>query len=319
MKKFAMACIFSCLLLTLTACSQANSRNDASKQQISAPLENDASQATGENETMQTLKALSAPKGLNTKRLFAQPLDNSDLRFARLEREVQRLRDDFDLVSPSITRLVAVEQDMRDLMAQLETLVQAEDGNDVIMMDDQMMSSSAGDETMPMALNNNAPMPNTVQSVLDQAKAEAQSGTANNTNTPQQAGAQNVNQSPPPAQTASLNSTVQAVRLGEHSDKTRIVMDLTNKTQYTAQLLDNGTKLEVMFPRSGWSGQRSWSSNTSPLINNYAVTTLPQGGHKVMFNLNGVATMETNSIFPPVANKSHRLVIDLVNPNIHTQ
>lgn len=296
--KLFCICVLSCLLLTTTACSQANKSKSSSSNQISPPLENATADDT-QDQTLETLKVLSAPKGLNTKRLFASQLDNPDLRDARLEQEVQRLRDDFDLVSPSITRLVAVEQDMRDLMAQLETLVQAEGTQ--APADNYVQDSPKADQ-MPMSLQaqNNAQ-----QSVMQQAKSEAA----------QQADANSAPQLPP----ARMDSTVNSVRFGEHSDKTRIVMDVTNTTEYSAVLKDAGTRLEVMLPRSAWMAQRSWSSGTSPLVNSYSVVPLVEGGHKVVFNFNGTANIKAKGIYPPVSNKMYRIVIDVSNPNIHVQ
>ncbi len=64
--------------------------------------------------------------GLNTKRLFSESLGNENARLDRLEAAVQAMRDDFDTLTPSISRLIAVESDIQELVNQLNTLVQGE-------------------------------------------------------------------------------------------------------------------------------------------------------------------------------------------------
>jgi hypothetical protein len=68
---------------------------------------------------------LQPAKGLSSKRLFSESL-GEDARLDRLEAAVQAMRDEFDTVTPSINRLIAVEADIQELVAQLNTLVQGE-------------------------------------------------------------------------------------------------------------------------------------------------------------------------------------------------
>lgn len=53
-------------------------------------------------------------------RLFEQPVDRINRRFNRIEDEVQRLRDDFDQVTPAIGRLIEMEHDLQDLIEDLD-------------------------------------------------------------------------------------------------------------------------------------------------------------------------------------------------------
>ena len=68
-------------------------------------------------------------KGLNLEpqtSLFSESLGDPDDRIDRLEDAVQDIRDDFDEMAPSISRLVATEKDIQDLLAQLRTLLENE-------------------------------------------------------------------------------------------------------------------------------------------------------------------------------------------------
>ncbi len=293
-----------CLTLTLSACSQIkfpklpSFKKAKQSQEARAPAPLIASPDGEGADAMETLKVIAPPKGLNTKRLFGQDIPDTDLRVTRVENEVQRLRDDFDLVSPSITRLVAVEKDMRDLMAQLETLIDAEEQ----VEQDPIAMQMQNDANMPMSVTGG----NDNMSILDRAEASVTGRTVQ----PQQ-----INQSPPPQ--LATDSTISAVRFGEHRDKTRVVMDINTPTQYQARLQNGGTTLVVTLPTSAWSAQRRWNSPTSPLVRSYQVQTLANGGHEVSFNLNAASNIELNRIFPPVSNRGHRIVIDLFNSDIH--
>lgn len=78
---------------------------------------------TGAPKTKDGLPALQPPMGLNNKSLFENPIDDPNERMRRLENAVQELRNDFDTMSPSIVRLVAVEKDLQDLIKQLQSVV----------------------------------------------------------------------------------------------------------------------------------------------------------------------------------------------------
>jgi hypothetical protein len=73
---------------------------------------------------MDTFRALAPPEGMRFTPLFLEPVKDSDARIKRLEDVVQGLRNDFDTVVPSMVRLVAVEKDMKELVAQLQTLTE---------------------------------------------------------------------------------------------------------------------------------------------------------------------------------------------------
>ncbi len=74
---------------------------------------------------MDTFRALAPAEGMKVTPLFAEPIKDEDARFKRLEDQVQSLRNDFDTTVPTLVRLVAVEKDMKNLVAQLQTLTDA--------------------------------------------------------------------------------------------------------------------------------------------------------------------------------------------------
>ena len=72
------------------------------------------------------LSALQPARGINAQRLFTAPLKDENERFVRVETAVQDIRDEINGFAPAITRLVAVEKDIQDLVEQLDVLLQNE-------------------------------------------------------------------------------------------------------------------------------------------------------------------------------------------------
>lgn len=232
--------------------------------------------------SVQTISQLAPPSGMNTStRLFAEPIENTDLRVTRIEQAVQSLRDDFDKVTPSIARLVAVEKDMKDLLGQLRTLV----------------------VTPPQQARANAMAPQTMGQPMQMAGQQAASAPVIK-----------------PAAKASGTAVAKAVRFGEHVDKTRLVIDLKGKTSYTASI-DNGRNiLSIELPGvADWAGQRRWNAGFAPLVTNYTVVPRDGGGFRLNAKLKHNADIAAKMMIPPRDGKSERLVIDLYSGSIHSK
>lgn len=278
-KKMAIVLGVLCALILLTSCSD-NSSNSSNP-----PLATGNSTVTPQSEAMETLQVLSAPKGLNTKRLFIEPVSSPDARFNRLEREVQDLRDDFDLVSPAITRLVAVEQDMRDLMGQLETLVASESQPSEIVV------QNVG---VPVVT---PPVTTTTQPILTTAP------------TP-------VTQPIPTSAIPANAIAVKNLRIGEHTDKTRMVLDMTGEAPYTVTLNADGKGMVMTFPKTVWQADAAWTSNVAPLIRSYKASPTADGGTRLDVSFVESASLKYKGYIEP-RNGLSRLVIDLFSSDLH--
>ena len=114
------------ILLSLGACSFGDSQKSAQAPPPSVASRTGKIAGAGQSlpTAMEALKALSPPQGLNQTQLFHEPLKDDEKRFARLETAVQGLRDEIDIATPTLVRLAAVEKDMKDLIRQLNTLVE---------------------------------------------------------------------------------------------------------------------------------------------------------------------------------------------------
>lgn len=278
-----------CALTLLASCSQ-NETNNAPPAPAASNTTN-----TPQAEAMETLRVLSAPKGLNTQRLFAEPVSDGTARFNRLEREVQDLRDDFDLVSPAITRLVAVEKDMRDLMNQLETLVASDTQADQIIVQNAEAPPAIPPTTVAEPQTNAIAAPTSVTQPIVAPVAASQ---------------------PAPAVAAASGINVKDLRIGEHADKTRIVLDMSGEVPFTATVNGDGMGMVVTFPGAGWQTDASWSSDVSPLVRSYTASATADGGTRLDVTFAEKASLKYKGFIKP-RNDLSRLVLDLYSPDLH--
>jgi hypothetical protein len=108
------------LLFALTACSLDNKDNKSAtapppptaKQETIAPIPT----------AMDTFRALAPPDGLKFTPLFNENISDTNARIKRLEDAVQTIRNDIDTLVPTMVRMVAIEKDIKRLVAQLQTL-----------------------------------------------------------------------------------------------------------------------------------------------------------------------------------------------------
>ncbi len=148
--KFITFCAAAMLILALSACNYMPSfgRDDNPQEtglradELKTDITVDEARAlakpakadegfTINSATLQTENnnGLQPPRGLNTRRLFEESIRDEDDRFARVENAVQGMRDEFDELSPSIKRLIAVEKDIQELSSQLQVLIGNEGGS----------------------------------------------------------------------------------------------------------------------------------------------------------------------------------------------
>lgn len=236
---------------------------------------------------------LQPPRGINTATLFPPGLKDEGDRLDRLETAVQSLRNDFDTMAPAITRLSGIEGDLQDLITQLEALLE---------------------ETEPAAVAPSAPLP-PVAAVPEQPALPPAFA-------PQQpAAAATVPPVAPAAQQAAPASTpapsgkgdrVSDIRIGEHPDKTRIVLDVNGNAVFTHDL-DNLEKILVVeLPGSQWSAPAQKSYGGSPLLLSHRTDTINNGaGTRLILQLKSPAAVVYSGLIAGKAPGEKRIVFDL--------
>jgi len=289
------------------------SNNQSSQSQKSAPLEQTSSEASTDKNPQDSAKNVQASiaipprydsrppkpgqspsqtmpnglpalqtKGVNVDTLFAQDITDSNTRFARIENAVLDLRREFESFKPAITRLVAVESDIQDLIKQLDILLRTE------------QSSPPPMATSPPPTPVSAPTP-------PPPKLQAQ----DTIDAPHKEPA-----APPKAVNGS--TVVQSLRIGEHGDKTRLVLDVNRQTAYSTDLDNQENLLIIETPDAGWSGDQQQSFSKSQLLRSYSVKAMNDGkGSRVIISLKRGTKILKEQALPPGKNPNHRIFIDL--------
>lgn len=251
--------------------------------------------ATG-NEGFQT-----EAKGFVSKRLFDQAAANDDERFERLEAAMQLLRDDFDAVSPSMNRLMAIEREIQTLVDQLQVLVDGDaDLSSVPPVTAEAMDApitDGGTQTMlPPVMADVPPPPIPMERPMPIV-----------TPTPSPV-------APAPAATVAppvSGPMLVAARVADHAGKTRIVLETDGNIPYTADV-DPEQILIVTFASGSASSGISSTTMKSSMVKSIDVTPQNGGGMILAMPLSKATKIIGQGVLKPDgANKNYRIYIDL--------
>jgi hypothetical protein len=275
---------------------------------------------------METFRALAPPEGVKVPQLFAEPVKDPEQRMARIEKAVQDMRNDFDTVMPAMVRMVAMENNLRDLVEQLKTIHgnQQPENTDAAAaatapattpadvpapgaVPADQAAAPAGDKQTPPAHSKatEAPAPadakDKAPAMPETAATEASPATAPASSTASAA------PEAPPAYTAPTLGKVSGVRVGDHPDMTRIVIDMSAKTAYTAELNKEGMKLIISTPQMAWEAAASATLPKGKLIAGYKY----ENGVMVV-DLKQPAVIKARNVLGPTKGEpGYRLMIDV--------
>lgn len=223
------------------------------------------------------LPALQA-KGVNVDSLFSEQISAPEDRFTRLENAVTDLRREFESFKPAIVRLVAVEADIQDLIEQLDVLLRTEPS-----------PSPAPAAQAPTKLSPEQPIP----TVADKPQP-----------TPQTIAKPQVDTSGSPR--------VSALRVGQHADKLRLVMDVSKKADFTIDLDNQEGLMIIELPNAQWGTSNERSFGKSPLLSSYSTESINNGqGTRVIFTLKKSTRVLKQQSLPPGSNPFYRIYADL--------
>ena len=272
LKRFSYA-IFACAFLTLSGCSGFQFPNIfSSKSKAETALKDEVAYIEEKRKEAKS----EVVKTANPKNLFGSSLRSDEERINRLERAVQDMRNEFDSVQPSIRRLSALEGEIQTLIRELRTL----NGTEAPVV-------ASAPQPRPQQLNN-APAPR-YQPPANTVRKTFQKKT-------------------PPAMTG--KATVYDLRVGEHPNKTRIVMDSNAKTGFSIDV-DNGERIAVIdLPNAGWSATKAKSFARSKFISSYNVES-SGNGHILILKLKRNVRVSYKDDLKGTTSASRRMVIDL--------
>lgn len=107
------------------------------------------------------------------------------------------------------------------------------------------------------------------------------------------------------------NLAITGVRFGEHTDKTRLVLDSSDKVAFSYDVDNNERILLIQLPGSGWQGAKDMQVNSSPLVASYSVVSDNAGGHQVIMQLKQPVQVLWAQALAPGGPQGHRVVFDL--------
>ncbi len=110
---------------------------------------------------------------------------------------------------------------------------------------------------------------------------------------------------------------VEDIRYGGQGTKTRIVLDLNQKTDFRAFLLDQPYRLVLDLPPVEWDTFKSRFVDTSHVIKSYRSGILDDGLTRVIFDLKQPATVDDAFIVPKTSMGKDRLVIDVTQSSVN--
>ena len=108
----------------------------------------------------------------------------------------------------------------------------------------------------------------------------------------------------------SPQANIRSIRLGQHPNKERVVMDLSGPLAYTiSRDVQNGL-VTIDMPTASSSAPSRWSASKAGLVNHYRTETLEQGVRLILSVQNG-ARVGASGLLKPYAGKPQRLYIDI--------
>lgn len=115
---------------------------------------------------------------------------------------------------------------------------------------------------------------------------------------------------------AKYAALVSAFNIQERPALTRIILDLTGKTDAAAELSKDGKILNIKLPATGWTAPRDWAPEFSPLIASYKAVSAGDG-QAVSVVLNFPAKLLKQEFLPPSNGAGWKFSIDLQSAKVH--
>ena len=116
----------------------------------------------------------------------------------------------------------------------------------------------------------------------------------------------------PAAPAAWAQPMVSQVRIGEHPDKTRFVMELSEAPRYRVFALADPFRVVIDLPELRWAPGRGEGDQKGGLIAAMRFGLFAPGTSRVVLDLRAPARVSRVFVLPPTGNYPYRLVIDVV-------
>ncbi len=109
---------------------------------------------------------------------------------------------------------------------------------------------------------------------------------------------------------SSDQAIVEKVRIGQHPQKTRIVLDISGKTDFKAHLENNNRVLVVHLPAADWKARQKRQLAGDSLIKSYKASSSSKGS-LVKFSMDQPVRLASKQAIKPADQYGHRIVLDV--------
>ncbi len=213
------------------------------------------------------LESLKGLKGINIESLFSEKLRDDEARFERLENAFLDLHRQFKTLEPAIIRLVAIEEDMRNL-------------TDLLSENLEVTEVSTGSSSNTLLEGDMTLEPQKAEAVQQEVlKVEGVKSPPLQASSVKPTPPQNVSTSSP---AANAQKTLSDIRVGHHPEFTRVVIDARQDIAYQAAFDDAHQKFTIRASDAAWTGQARRDYPGHPLLDYYTVEAMKDGSGSII-------------------------------------
>lgn len=107
-------------------------------------------------------------------------------------------------------------------------------------------------------------------------------------------------------------AVVNEIRVAQHNDHTRLVIDLSESVQVEVFTLADPYRVVIDLPDVGWRIDPAAAKQTVGLMKGFRYGQFRPGRSRMVIDLNGPAALANKFLLPPEGKRRYRLVLDLV-------
>lgn len=235
---------------------------------------------------------------------LAQVDEDVHFRVLRLERQMNTLRSDFNKILPPLAEEARAAKSMEAALAEIQTAAGDVDASD------QVLAEAAAAPT-PTSVAAPVPMP---APSSDSPSSKGRAPAPPMVITPEKPQSANV-----PAKSARAveksvvpagAAQVTALRVGEHPGKTRLVLDVSAASKFSADMDANENILVVELPSVSWSAPMHKAFDSHSILKSYTAQSSAEGT-RLVIEMKGPAKLAMKSALAPNDVYGHRIVLDV--------
>jgi N-acetylmuramoyl-L-alanine amidase len=111
---------------------------------------------------------------------------------------------------------------------------------------------------------------------------------------------------------AAPKAVVNEIRVAQHADRTRFVIDLTDKVDFAVFTLADPYRVVIDFPEMAWKIDTALAQNGVGLMKGFRFGLYRSGHSRMVIDLAKPAAVQNKFLLPPEGQRQYRLVLDLV-------